>query len=530
LNVASIQRPSAGPTNPLPAIAALVVLLVAFAFTAGLRPLMLPDEGRYVGVAWEMLRSGEWLTPTLNGLPYFHKPPLFYWITAASLQVFGDNEFAARAAPLIGATVGALALYLFTRRWSGKDQASLALVALLAQPLFLCAGQYANLDLLVAGLIGATILLLAHVALAHELGQAPRGALLGAYAIAALGVLAKGLIGAVLPALVLGTWMLLTRRWRLPLTLFSWAGLLIFLVIAAPWFIIMQLRYPGFADYFFVVQHFDRFATSSYNNAQPFWFFFAVLLGVSLPWLPWLYRSIAVPPASAPADSLRLLMLSWAGAVLIFFSLPHSKLIGYILPAVPPLAWLIADGFARVRVASARARTLWWGAALFGTGLSVCAGIFLTFSSPGSTRELANAMEKLRDPSEPVVMLAHYYFDVPFYARTREPVSVVDDWSHLDVTKHDNWRLELSDSRQFEPVKATRLLIDGKDLLVQLCRAPVTWVIGASDSPSTFPLLSTAHVVFSKQGTTLWRVEVHALGAELPPGCGEPSVVASPRL
>jgi len=528
LSVASIERPSAGPTNSLPAIVALAALLVTFAVTAALRPLMLPDEGRYAGVAWEMLRSGEWLTPTLNGLPFFHKPPLFYWITAASLQLFGANEFAARAAPLLGATIGAVALYLFTRRWSGKDQAWLALVALLAQPLFLCAGQYANLDVLVAGLISATILLLVHVALARELGQAQRGALLGAYATAALGVLAKGLIGAVIPALVLGAWMVLTRRWRLPVVLFSWVGLLIFVVIAAPWFVVMQLRYPGFAGYFFIVQHFDRFSGAGFNNAQPFWFFFAVLLGVCLPWLPWLYRSLAVKPVSASAASLRLLMLSWAAIVLVFFSLPQSKLVGYILPAVPPLAWLIADGFARARIASARAGTLWWGATLFGTGLSVCAAIFFTISSPGSSRDLANALQELRDPGEPVVMLSRYYFDVPFYAHAREPISVVDDWSHPDVKKHDNWRHEMSDGSQFEPAKATRLLIEGKDLMAQLCRAPVTWVIGASDSPSAFPLLTGAHVVFSKQGTTLWRIDVRTLAVQLPPECGEPSVIASP--
>ena len=76
------------------------VVLAWLAASAWLRPLQLPDEGRYVGVTWEMLRSGDWLTPTLDGLPYFHKPPLFYWITAGSMALFGLDEAAARAAPL----------------------------------------------------------------------------------------------------------------------------------------------------------------------------------------------------------------------------------------------------------------------------------------------------------------------------------------------------------------------------------------------------------------------------------------------
>src|SRR4051812_34068072 len=129
--------------------------------TAWARPLMLPDEGRYVGVAWEMLRSGDWLTPTLNGLPYFHKPPLFYWISAASIGAFGHHELAARAAPLVGAAIGAASLFLFAWRWTDARTARLALVALLAQPLFFIGGQFANLDMLVAGCISATVLLLA---------------------------------------------------------------------------------------------------------------------------------------------------------------------------------------------------------------------------------------------------------------------------------------------------------------------------------------------------------------------------------
>src|SRR5689334_2016600 len=63
--------------------------------TAWMRPLFLPDEGRYVGVAWEMLASGNWLTPTLDGMPFFHKPPLFYWLTALAMNAFGANEWAA---------------------------------------------------------------------------------------------------------------------------------------------------------------------------------------------------------------------------------------------------------------------------------------------------------------------------------------------------------------------------------------------------------------------------------------------------
>lgn len=267
-----------------------VLVLLWFAASAGLRPLMLPDEGRYVGVAWEMLRSGDWLTPTLDGLPYFHKPPLFYWITASSLELFGAHEWAARAAPILGATLATMTLYGFARRWAGERQARATLVALLAQPLFFLGGQFANLDMLVAGCISATIVLLAHATLCAEHGRPARTVLAAAYVMAALGVLAKGLIGVVLPALVIVAWLVARGRPRALVRLWSWPGFALFVLAAAPWFAAMQVRFPEFLDYFFVVQHFKRFAAAGFNNVQPFWFYAAVLALCCLPWAPWLLR------------------------------------------------------------------------------------------------------------------------------------------------------------------------------------------------------------------------------------------------
>src|SRR6218665_3342314 len=112
------------------------VVFLWLAMLAWTRPLMLPDEGRYVGVAWEMLRSGDWLTPTLNGLPYFHKPPLFYWITASAIGTFGMNDWAARAAPLLGGAATLVAVMAFTTRWWDAPTGKAALLVLATQPLF----------------------------------------------------------------------------------------------------------------------------------------------------------------------------------------------------------------------------------------------------------------------------------------------------------------------------------------------------------------------------------------------------------
>ena len=517
----------ASPTRPRFAAAAVVALTVFFwfAFTAGLRPLMLPDEGRYVGVAWEMLRSGDWLTPTLDGLPYFHKPPLFYWITASSLGLFGLNEWAARLAPVLGATIGALALHGLARRWASERQARAALVALLAQPLFFLGGQFANLDMLVAGCITATIALFAHAALCEESGRPSRRALVAAYGMAALGLLAKGLIGFVLPALVIGAWLLARRRWRTLRALWSWPGAAVFLLLGAPWFVAMQSRFPDFLDYFFVVQHFKRFAAAGFNNVEPFWFYPALLVLFGLPWAPWLLGLLLRRPrtATAAAGSLRLLMAVWVGVVVLFFSLPASKLVGYVLPALPPLAFLIADGYTAAAGGRLRQR-LWIGGAALALLLNGLAVGWLATHPLKSSRALALALLERQRGSEPVVMLDDYYFDVPFYAALRRPAVVVDAWTSPDIARHNNWRKELADAAAFDPGRAATTLLERGDLPKLLCAAPTGWLLGTTAAATAHPFLAAAQRVATQGATSLWRIDASVPAAFTALGCeGRPN-------
>ena len=489
----------------------LALMLAWLAATAWMRPLMLPDEGRYATVAWEMLRSGDWLIPTLNGLPFFHKPPLFYWITGAALSVLGPTEMAARAASLAGATLGALSLYLFTRRWCGPQAARRALWVLLVQPLFYVGGQFANLDMLVAGCITATILALAHAALCFEQGQPHRRALLLAYGLAALGVLAKGLIGVVIPTMVIGLWLVLRWRWRTVVALLSLPGLALFLLVAGPWFVAMQQRFDGFLHYFFVVQHFQRFAAGGFNNAQPFWFYPVVLALLSLPSLLWARglwaRGYFSAPAAPPHGAVRQLMALAVTSVLLFFSLPQSKLLGYILPAVPPLAWLMAD--ASIMASAAPARRRWWWATLAFSallGLAVVAG--LTVDQRHSRRGLGLALRDRHLSGEPVYMIKDYQYDVLFYARLDAPVFVVDDWNNPDIALRDNWRKEVVDAGKFAPGLAAQLLLMPEALPAVLCSSPVSWVVAAEEQRERHTFLVQAEPVHSVRGVTLWRIDV----------------------
>ena len=500
--------------------AVCLLMFLWLAASSGLRLLTLPDEGRYVGVAWEMLRSGDWLTPTLDGMPFFHKPPLFYWITAASLKLFGLHPFAGRAASILGATLGSLALHLFVRRWACLRFARSTAAVLLVQPLFYIGAQFANLDMLVAGCITATICLLGDAALSLEHRLRWRRSLLAAYALAACGVLAKGLIGFVLPSLVIGLWLLTGQRWRTLLRLVSLPGLALFLLVAAPWFVAMQQRFPDFLHYFFVVQHFQRFAAGGFNNVQPFWFYPAVLMLASLPGLPALLALLRRRGLRQDAvrGDLRFLMLVWLVCIVGFFSVPQSKLVGYVLPAVAPLACLIADG---LEPWSVKAWRLAVGLSmLISVGVVVGLGIYPLKNS----RDFADALSAQARAGEPLFMVHQYAYDLPFYAHLQAPVAVIDDWSDPALRTTDNWRKELADASRFAPPGSAQRLIESTDLMQALCGSPVSYLLGETALvQSRWPRIAGAQALASVRGSTLWRIEASRLDCPGTPNAGSAS-------
>jgi 4-amino-4-deoxy-L-arabinose transferase-like glycosyltransferase len=485
--------------------------LIWLSFSLGWRVLSLPDEGRYVGVAWEMLRSGDWLIPTENGLPFFHKPPLFYWLTAASMQLFGANPAPARLAPLLAAVLGAFGLHLLTRRWAGARAANWTTLVLLTLPFFFGGAQFANLDMLVAGFVALSVLLAAHASLLIGQGRPYRRALLGAWAAAGLGVLAKGLIGIVLPGLVIVAWLILARR---PRTLFRlvWpAGPALFALIVAPWFWLVQARYPDFAHFFFVYQHFERFVAGGFNNVQPWWFFLAVVPGLTLPWSPWLLFSTFGARAGETTEATlwRRLMWVWLAAVLVFFSIPQSKPVGYAMPMLFPIAALVADAIvARVGQAGARGRAFQLGVASAVLAAVICI-VTVSYFSVASRRdnaEMARTLLRLRAPEDPVAFVGGYFFDVPLIARLRQPVHVISDWQDPVIVKHDNWKRELDEARLFAPKLATALLVDEAQGLALRCGTAPLWVVATNDTTARLQSVPGATLVEPSRNVSLWRV------------------------
>ncbi len=483
-------------TSRLESVPGLLMLLAGWLLaTLGVRPLLLPDEGRYAEVARAMAH-GDALVPTLNGLPFFHKPPLFYWLDIAAMQLFGSSEFAGRFASAFGAWLMGAALLLAVRRWHGPRVAAIALGVLATTPFFFFAGQYANHDMLVGGLITAAVL-----ALARALDDRTRVDLrwlVAGWVLCAFAVLAKGLIGIVLPALVIGPWLLAQRRWRQTLGLLHPLGVLAFAIVALPWFVAMQWRYPGFFDYFVMEQHFRRFAQSNFNNAHGAWFFIAVMPLLTLPWSAWL--PAAVRQAWAGRDARLGLYAWWLVAVLGFFSIPTSKLVGYALPALAPWCLLLALAIA------SRPRRAWrWamgGSAL--TCLIIVAA--LAWQAPKSNRTLALALAARMAPTDRVVMVDEYFYDVPFYARLEHPVIIAANWADPELPRRDNWRKEVFDAARFDPALGRELLQPLEALDSLACGAGAVWFIVRTPEVARVTGLTGAQRAFRAAGAELWRV------------------------
>jgi 4-amino-4-deoxy-L-arabinose transferase-like glycosyltransferase len=307
-----------------------------------LRPLFNPDEGRYAEIPREMLAGGDWVVPHLDGFAYLEKPPLQYWATAISFELFGTGVFAARLYTALTA-LGALAVtwWVARRLWSvGAAWRAAAVLASLA--LFPVIGQLLSLDMSLTFYMTVSLggFLLAQACAP----RAARGAMLIAWAAAAGGVLTKGLVAAAIPAAVLVLYSLVARDWSPWRRLHLRLGLPLFLAICVPWFWLAARRLPDFLEFFFVHEHFARYLTNVADREQAWWFFGPVFLAGSLPWTLAGLRTLATGwrQRAAPGTfDAQLFLWIWVVFVLAFFSLSDSKLIPYVLPAMPALALLI---------------------------------------------------------------------------------------------------------------------------------------------------------------------------------------------
>jgi len=335
------------PRTTLSRLALAACALLLFFGGLGAFPLLEPDEGRYAEIPREMLLRHELVTPRLDGVLYLEKPPLYYWLNAAALSVLERPETACRLASAFFGLAGVGLAWLLGLSMGGRRAAASSALVLGTSLLWLALSRANIIDMTLTFFLSAT---LACFWLAQEKGKGERGERLlwhGMFAAAALATLTKGLIGFVIPGAVIFFFLLFARRWRLLLRVPWVTGVALFLLIAVPWHVLAARRNPEFLWFYFVHEHFLRYATPEANRQEPFWFFAAVLLLGMLPWSGLLPAAARLFGRGEEGSRLRdrphlIFLACWAGFVFLFFSASQSKLMPYILPALPPVAVLIA--------------------------------------------------------------------------------------------------------------------------------------------------------------------------------------------
>jgi 4-amino-4-deoxy-L-arabinose transferase-like glycosyltransferase len=304
------------------------------------RPLFNPDEARYAEIPREMLSGGDWVIPHLNGLDYIEKPPLQYWATAATYRLLGVSEFSARLYTALTALATLAVIgFLATRLW-GTGAGWRAAAVLAGMFMFVILGQLMTLDMSLTFWMTAS---LAGFLLAQHAHSAQRGWMVLAWVSAALGVLTKGLIAAAIPAAVLVIYSLCSRDFSPWRKLHLKVGVPLFLAITVPWHALAAQRLNDFLQFFFIREHFARFLTPIADRREPWWFFGWVFLAGTVPWTVPALRVILSGWRSASGSfSPSLFLWIWVIFICLFFSISDSKLMPYILPAMPAVAVLIA--------------------------------------------------------------------------------------------------------------------------------------------------------------------------------------------
>ena len=373
------------PHRRLPTWAAVREVAVWAIFTAffllyGLTPilggdglgLVGADEPRYAQIAHEMLgrfdsaanlndRLSACVTPYLYGHPWLEKPALYYWRAMFLFQDFGVHDWSARLPSTTFAFIMVGLIYLHMRRFrpGGHLDAALITVACIGIIGF---SRGASTDMQMAAPLA--IGLLGWYAW-YETGS--KFWLYDIYFFTGLATLAKGPVAPFLAALIIAAFAFLRREWSIIRRSFWWPGMVLYFAMVLPWFIAVQHQNPTFFREFFLEHNLERFATDRYEHSQPFWYYLVVVVLAMMPWTVIAVRALvdgiltsvaewrlrhsrsATPTTSRPGDAFPEFLVLWALIPIVFFSFSRSKLPGYILPSIPPIAILTGDFLFRRR-------------------------------------------------------------------------------------------------------------------------------------------------------------------------------------
>jgi 4-amino-4-deoxy-L-arabinose transferase-like glycosyltransferase len=326
-----------------------LVIIAFYLYGLNLIPFVGPDEPRYAQVGREMFERGDWITPTLGGYTWFEKPVLLYWLEIVSYRLFGVSEFSARLGSALSGLITAFTLYRFGNKIQDSKTttdnglwASVVFATSLGAIVFSRAVAFDNIVTMPI----TVSLAFFFVSDIEETGRKRLWYLAGFYAFMGVALLAKGLIGVVIPCGVVFWYFAIQRR--LPDRKFFLSllwGMLLCLLVAAVWYVPVIMKNGWkFVDEFFIQHHFARYTSNKYLHPQPFYFFFLIAPLFVLPWTPflvtalWNFKNFQWRKIESVDERFRLFVLIWLVLPILFFSLSGSKLPGYILPVLPAMA------------------------------------------------------------------------------------------------------------------------------------------------------------------------------------------------
>jgi 4-amino-4-deoxy-L-arabinose transferase-like glycosyltransferase len=337
-----------------------IAAIIAIAWFAALdtRVLEHPDEGRYGEIAREMAVTGDYLTPRLNGLKYFEKPPLQYWFTAATYKVFEVDEWSTRLAPVVGGFMTILLVGFTLTKLVSPLAGAFAALVMSSMVLAIGMSHFATLDAFFTGWLTLALCAFLRAQQASLRTSTVRNFMLLTYVGLAAATMTKGPVALVVAGGALVFYSLATRDlgpWK---RLHLVPGLLLFFALTAPWFILVSRANPEFARFFFIHEHVERFLTTEHHRAGPLYYFIPIFgFGIT----PWLFvwgatflRSWRDSKAESNGFDWSRFCVAWALFVFVFFSVSGSKLPSYILPEFPAIALLLGRELERIK-----SRTLW---------------------------------------------------------------------------------------------------------------------------------------------------------------------------
>jgi len=396
----SNEIPASRPLSPAARLLWIVLILatlyLCYFHNLGALGLVGPDEPRYAWIARDMQETGDWITPRLYGMPWFEKPPLYYWGAALSFKFFGVSETTARLPSAISALLATLALAWLALRLYGAETARWLLLLLPTTVGMTGFSHAAATDMPFAAMLTIAMVFAAQLlSLVPSSTQQSEGAadskgsfrsltsstsftsfLFGFFL--GLATLAKGPAAIILSGGAVLLWAVFTKRWRDAFRCLHPVAIATFCLTALPWYILCARRNPDFFRIFIIEHNFNRFLTPQFQHIQPFWYYVPILLIAFLPWTPLLVVSASFGALKlwherklSPATTL---FFSWSLFCLFFFSLSKSKLPGYILPAIPAIGILLAHCL--VRLMPLFAKYFRWLLALFG-GVFAAASVLL---------------------------------------------------------------------------------------------------------------------------------------------------------